>query len=54
MTDTTPMGVPIIHCSTCNLYHPEQRKHCSACGMPSLFINPDGYCLKCAEGKHND
>lgn len=47
MTDCTQTGVPIIHCGTCRLYHPDGRRHCNECGKPTLFINPQGICLKC-------
>ena len=49
MTDTTPTGVPIVHCKTCHLYHPENRRHCLQCGAPTLFINPDGNCIPCGK-----
>lgn len=47
-SDRTQTGIPIIHCDTCRLYHPQGRRHCTVCGKPTLFINPNtGDCLKC-------
>lgn len=43
----TPTGIPIIDCHKCGIEHPEQRKHCAACGAPSRFISDQGTCLRC-------
>ena len=36
-TDTTPAGIPITDCGTCNRRHPVTRQHCPACGLATLF-----------------
>ena len=37
--NATQNGVPIIECEQCGREHPETRKHCPKCGMPTLFPN---------------
>jgi hypothetical protein len=44
---TTPTGVPIILCGSCGIEHTATRRHCSTCGRPSFFIDPEGVCLDC-------
>lgn len=53
VTMTTPTGVPITLCDTCNREHPQGKRHCEICGCPSAFINDDGRCLSpaCREAK---
>lgn len=37
MSETTPMGVPVIDCDVCGKRHPATRQHCPTCGMAHLF-----------------
>lgn len=37
MNKTTPTGVPIQKCATCERTHPVTRKHCPTCGQAHLF-----------------
>lgn len=46
--ETTQTGMAITDCGACGGHHPVGRRHCAACGRPSLFINPAGACLLCA------
>ena len=34
---TTPTGIPITDCVTCGRRHPVTRRHCSMCGLATLF-----------------
>ncbi|QXB43549.1 hypothetical protein [Jonesia denitrificans] len=43
---STPTGVPIIQCGTCNRTHPQGRAHCTQCGRASLFL-AHGKCRNC-------
>lgn len=36
-TETTPTGISIEDCATCNHRHPVSRKHCPTCGLAHLF-----------------
>lgn len=45
--ETTQTGVPIVDCGKCEGRHPASRLHCAECGRPSLFIDPEGLCLRC-------
>lgn len=35
---STPTGIPIILCATCQRTHPQNRAHCTQCGRASLFL----------------
>ncbi|ACV09935.1 hypothetical protein [Jonesia denitrificans] len=48
---STPTGVPIIQCGTCNRTHPQGRAHCTQCGQASLFL-AHGKCRNCQ--RHNN
>lgn len=48
-TPTTPTGIPITLCETCEHTHPQNRDHCDECGRASLFLS-DGLCLLCRPG----
>ncbi|GAW57475.1 uncharacterized protein PD653_4920 [Nocardioides sp. PD653] len=37
MAETTPTGIPIEDCATCNRHHPVTRKHCTTCGLALIF-----------------
>ena len=43
---TTQTGIPIIECGECGQTHPGTRRHCTVCGMPTLF--PDIHCKEAA------
>ena len=34
---TTPTGIPITTCPTCEHPHPVTRSHCPVCGLAHLF-----------------
>ncbi len=47
---TTPTGMPIEACGTCERRHPVAREHCTECGRPSLFLDSLGLCVQHAVG----
>lgn len=48
---TTPTGIPIALCPTCERHHPATRQHCGDCGRPTAFLDRDsGLCLTCLNG----
>lgn len=46
--ETTPTGIPYIHCTRCGITHPTNRRHCRNCDSPSMFVHPEReLCLNC-------
>lgn len=43
--NSTPTGIPILHCEECDRTHPITRNHCVECGIASAFIDEFGHCL---------
>lgn len=37
ITITTPTGVEVAHCGTCEHCHPVSRRHCPSCGLAHIF-----------------